>query len=148
MRHSNSWMFIAVAVLATSAVGQDAKPNLSGKWQLNSAKSQFKSSKVAAMNWTIEQKGSAIHVVKVTKAADGTEKTTQFNCTTDGKECPVDGTKVSLYYAGTALIEMQVSADVISKTTMKLASDGKSVSVDVSYIVPDQEAESFLLEKS
>ena len=145
MRYSNPRVVIVLAAFAIGACGQDTKPNLSGKWQLNAAKSQ---TKLTAMSWTIEQKGSAIHLVSVTKAADGNEKTTEFRCTTDGKECLVDGIKISLYYAGATLVEMQVSADVVSKTTMKLASDGKSVSVDVSYIVPDKEADSFLLEKS
>jgi hypothetical protein len=77
------------------ARGQNTKPNLSGNWQLNTAKSELRSGKAAAIGLAIEQKGSSIHVIKTAKATDGKEMKTEFHCTTDGKECLVDGTKIS-----------------------------------------------------
>ena len=147
MRHLQFSILCLLAGYLTLARGQDTKPNLSGNWQLNTAKSELRSGKAAAIGLAIEQKGSSIHVIKTAKATDGKEMKTEFRCTTDGKECLVDGTKISLWYDGAVLVELDVGSEVVSKSSMKLGTDGKSMSVDVVYIVPQGDGDKLVLEK-
>jgi hypothetical protein len=127
--------------------GQQAKLDLSGNWQLNPAQSQIHSKNTSAMILTIEQKGSAIHVIKATKGIDGKEVKLDFRCTTDGRECDVDGTKISLWSDGTALVQLDICGKVVDQSRMKLGTDGKSLSIEITHIEPDGEADKLFFNK-
>ncbi|MDE3195015.1 MAG: hypothetical protein KGN84_01635 [Acidobacteriota bacterium] len=134
-------------LLANAALAQQAKPNFSGTWKLDSGKSQVHSGKPAVVSLAIEQKDSSIHVTRKMKAADGTETTVEFTCTTDGQDC--DGKsagKVSFFFDGPALIEMDVSDDQISRTIMTL-DDKQTVCASVSYIFPKAESDALVFDK-
>jgi hypothetical protein len=121
------------------AAAQDSKPNLSGNWRL---KAPCKTA--SAMTVVIEQQGKAIHVVKSITGSNGKESKSEFRCTTDGKDCEAAGIKVSLWFDGNALVEMD-AGEAVSKSVMKL--DGNSLTIEVTHIVPDGEAETFELVK-
>jgi hypothetical protein len=128
-------------LLAVAAVAQDEKPDLSGNWQL---KEPTKTAKSITM--IIEQKGKSVHITKTVTGIDGKAVKTEFQCATDGKECEIPGTKISLWFDGQALVEMDAGSEVISKITMKL--DGNQLKVDVSHIFPDGAPETYLLAKN
>jgi hypothetical protein len=127
--------FLGGAIVAA----QDAKPNLSGNWHLKEP-----AKTATAMTLVIEQKGSAIHVAKTVTSADGKEHKLEYSCTTDGKECQAAGAKISLYFDGASLVEMD-AGDVVSKVVMKL--DGDALKIEVTHIYPDGEAENYVLAK-
>ena len=135
-------------LFAAAASAQPTKPNFSGKWEMNAEKSQSHGGKAAAVSLTIEQKGASIHLIKTTKAASGKESVTEFTCTTDGKDCEAKGFKVSLWYDGPSLVEMDVSDDLVAKTSMALADDSKSLTLTITYIAPQSEADKIVLEKT
>jgi len=147
MRHTVASCACLIGFLALTAAAQNSKPNFSGNWQLNSGKSELHSGKTASEKLTIEQKGSSIHVVRTAKASDGKETVTEFNCTTDGKDCDAKGTKVSLWYDGQDLVEMDIGSDVVTKTRMSLAPDGKSMNCETSFISPQADGDKMYLEK-
>jgi hypothetical protein len=137
MSFSRLLSFVPLACLIAAA--QDSKPNLSGNWQLKQP-----AKTATAMTVVIEQKGSAIHLVKSVTGADGKEAKLEFKCTTDGKECEASGSKISLWFDGASLVEMD-AGEAVSKIVMKL--DGGTLKVEVTHIVPDGEPENFVLEK-
>jgi hypothetical protein len=137
MSFSRVWTLVLLGCLAAAA--QDSKPNFSGSWQLKEP-----SKTATAMTMVIDQNGNSIHVVKKVTGADGKESKLEFNCKTDGKECEAAGAKISLWFDGQALVEMD-AGDAVSKITMKL--DGGALKVDVTHIFPDAEAETFVLAK-
>jgi hypothetical protein len=122
------------------AVAQDAKPNLSGSWRLKAP-----AKTATAVTMVIEQKGTTVHMVKTITDADGKESKLEFQCGTDGKECEAGGSKISLWFDGQALVEMD-AGDAVNKITMKL--EGDQLRVEVSHIFPDAAAETYLLAKN
>jgi hypothetical protein len=127
--------------------GQPLKVDLSGTWQLNPAKSQIHSKNTSTVTLTIEQKDRAIHVVRLAKGADGKEVKSDFRCTTDGKECEIDGTKISFWPEGSSLVQLEVCGKVIDQSHLKLDGAGKSLSVEIMHIEPDGEAEKLVFDK-
>ena len=147
MRHTGASCACFIGLFAIAAIAQDSKPNFSGNWQLNSGKSELHSGKTASETLKIEQKGASIHVVRTTKASDGKETVTEFNCTTDGKDCDAKGAKVSLWYDGKDLVEMDIGSEVVTRTRMSLAPDGKSINCETSFISPQSDGDKIYLEK-
>jgi hypothetical protein len=147
MRHTTVSVICLAAFFAASAVGQEAKPNFSGTWKLDASKSQVHSGKPLIVSVTIEQKDSAIHIARRIKAADGTETTVQYTCTIDGKDCdaPAVG-KVSFFFDGPALIEMDVSDDQISRMIMTL-DDRQTICASVSYMFPKANSDALVFDK-
>ena len=133
-------------LLAASAFGQQAKPNFSGTWRLDAERSQVHSGKAAVLSVAIEQKETSIHITRKLKSADGTETTVEFTCTIDGKDCDGNAGKVSFFFDGPALIEMDVSDDQISRTIMTL-DDKHTICASVSYIFPKAESDALVFDK-
>ena len=129
---------VLFTVLLATASGQQGKPDFSGKWQ--SADGSEK-----AVTLDIQQKNGSIHVVR-TSQSGGKDSKFEFNCTTDGKDCEVAGTKVSLWYEGSSLVEMDVSDAAVLTTKLTLDSPG-SISVTVTHMSPKADKENFVLRK-
>jgi hypothetical protein len=137
---------ICASLLLATARGQESKPNFSGKWQTNAEKSQVHSGKASTLTLSVEQKGASIHVKRTSKSADGKDSVVEFSCTTDGKDCDAGGVKVSLWYDGLSLVEMDVSDAQVSTTKLTLDNPNTIVAV-ISYMSPKAEADNFVLQK-
>jgi hypothetical protein len=124
----------AFAVLSLPLVGQD-RPNLSGTWQLDSAKSEMHTEKVDAATWVINEDESSI---QISESEGGAAKKLQLKCTTDGKQCKISGEKAtaSFWYNGPMLVEMENKGDHVMRYRMKLSDDGKTLTVSTTSIVP------------
>lgn len=147
--HYSGTCFVSLLLplLAVSASAQD-KPNFTGTWQIVEAKSSMKSGQPCPVKITIDQKaGSSIHLTRVVKEGDK-EVATEFTCSMDGKDCEVAGTKVSLWFSGPSLVEMDMGKDVTTKTTMKLEADHKSITLDVSHVSPSAEDDELVFAKN
>jgi hypothetical protein len=127
-------VWLAVALFAVSASGQD-KPSLSGTWQLDASKSEMHSSKMSSATWIIEETDNSIHL---TETEGGKGKKVEMQCSTDGKECQVNGdkAKASFWYNGVVLVEMETKGDRVTRYRMKISDDAKTLTVDVTHIVP------------
>lgn len=147
MRHTGISCACLIGLFAFAAAAQNSKPNFSGNWQMNSSKSELHSGKTSSVALKIEQKGSSIHVIRTAKSSDGKETVTEFNCTTDGKDCDAKGTKVSLWYDGQDLVELDVANDAVTRTRMSLAPDGKSINCETSFVSPQGDGDKMYLEK-
>jgi hypothetical protein len=133
----------ALAVLALPLAAQD-RPNLSGTWQFDSSKSELHSVKADGATWVINEDDSSI---QITESADGDSRKVQLKCTTDGKECKVDGEKgtASFWYNGPMLVEMETHGDHVVRYRMKLSGDGKTLTVDSTSIVPQSTQQDVLV---
>ncbi len=135
MSHGISLLACSVlAVLVLPLAGQD-RPNLSGTWQFDSAKSQLHTVTIAGATWTIAENDDSI---QITESEDGAKKKIELKCTTDGKECKIAGEKAtaSFWYNGPLLVEMESKGDRVTRYRMKLSEDGKTLTVDSTPIVP------------
>ena len=134
-------------LLSLAAMGQQEQPNLNGTWQLNASRSALHSGKPSVASLTIEQKASSIHIVR-TMSDGGKQGAGDFSCTTDGRECEVGGRKLSFWYSGPSLVEMEIGKDTVTKSTIKIDADGKSITIDVVHVTPTAEADKLVLEKN
>lgn len=114
---------------------ESSKPNLSGTWQFNPAKSENRTGKVSAGTWVIDESNDTIHITE----SDGNSRKVELRCTTNGKECDVAGgekAKASFWYNGPMLVEMEQKGEHATRYRMKLSDDGKLLTVEITYIVP------------
>jgi hypothetical protein len=128
-------MCSALAILVMPLAAQDDRPNLSGTWQFDSAKSELHTVRAAGATWVINEDDSSI---QITESETGASKKIELKCTTDGKECKVAGSKIktSFWYNGAMLVEMETKGDNVVRYRMKLSDDGKTLTVDTTSIVP------------
>jgi hypothetical protein len=138
MLFSRLLLIVPLACLLTAA--DESKPNLSGNWQLKEP-----TKTATAMRMVIDHKGNSVHIIKTVTNADGKEVKTEFQCTTDGKECESAGTKISLYFDGQSVVEMD-AGEAVNKVTMKL--EGSDLKMELTHIFPDGAPETFVLAKN
>jgi len=133
MRHLVALSGALVVVLCVLSA-QD-KPSLSGTWQFDPSKSELHNSKVSSATWVIQEGDNSIHI---TETEGGKNKKVEMQCTTDGKECSVigDKAKASFWYNGPMLVEMETRGDRIMRYRMKISDDLKTLTVEVTHIVP------------
>jgi len=133
----------ALAVLVVPLAAQD-RPNLSGTWQFDSSKSELHSTKVAGATWVIHEDEDSI---QITESAEGASKKIEMKCTTDGKQCKVGGEKAtaSFWYNGPVLVEMETKGDRVTRYRMKLSDDGKMLTIETTFIVPQSTQDEVLV---
>lgn len=136
-------LYSALALVALPLAAQD-RPNLSGTWQFDGAKSELHTVKVAGVTWVINEDDSTIQIVE---SEEGASKKVELKCTTDGKECKVAGEKgtTSFWYNGPMLVEMETRGDHVVRYRMKLSDDGKTLTVDTTSIVPQSTQDDVLV---
>jgi hypothetical protein len=144
MRKSLVYCFVAVfsGALCGYGLAQDDRPDLTGTWQLDASKSDIKLSKFSDLKMTIAEKGDRINISDYETLGGGKERTIVYDCTTDGKECIVKstGAKASFWYNGPMLVNMETEkkGDVF-RYRMKLSSDAKELTIEVSCLVPQND---------
>jgi hypothetical protein len=134
-------LLFIVCAAGCAAWAQDAKPDLTGTWQLDTAKSEIYSSKPSVLTWLIQEKSGSIQMKQVEKDGSGHEREVAFTCGIGGKECafkePDGQAKALFWYNGPMLVEMKtLHNDHVSKYRMKLGDDGKTLNVEYLSIAP------------
>lgn len=134
----------ALAVLTLPLAAQD-RPDLSGTWQFDSSQSKVHTVNIAGATWVINEDGDSIQISE-TESGD---KKVEMKCTTDGKECKLTGekAKASFWYNGAMLVEMESKGDHVTRYRMKLSTDGKTLTVDSTSIVPQSTEDDVLVFK-
>jgi hypothetical protein len=135
--------FAPTLLLLASSAAQD-HPDLSGSWKLNVAGSKIKDPKLSTecAKLTIALKDESITLSE----SDGQ----QVVCTTAGKECETKGSKVSFWYNGPKLVQMEIkghAGEHIRKRRLGLSPDGKTLEMEVIPISPGGEASLLAFEK-
>jgi hypothetical protein len=122
-----------------------ARPNFTGKWLLDTAKSQVRS-KTPATVWDIHETDKSISIDEPLKG-----KTESLKCELGSTTCKtnMDGkpAEVTFYYNGDVLVEMDFlgeGKDHVVKKHFKLALDGKTLEIEVLYINPAEPPEKWV----
>lgn len=144
MRKLVSWLSVGLlSMFGYTIMAAQDRPDLSGTWQLDPAKSEMQLNKVSAMTMVISEQDGKIKINQNEKLADGKERKIAYNCTTDGKECNVEGepAKASFWYNGAMLVSMETkrNGSNVTRYRMKLSPDSKSLNVEISSLVPQSE---------
>lgn len=128
------------------------RPDFSGAWQMDSAKSQIDDGRVVTL--TIENVSDKIKLVRVVREKDGKEITSKFVCATSGGDCEFDEgdlkAKVSLWYNGNALIVLQTGGpkeDAVTQWKMQLEPNADTLTIDLTHIDPTSKAETIVFSK-
>lgn len=131
-------LFAATLVLAGLASAADDKPNFTGKWVLDTAKSDFGPAPApAAQSQEIDHKDPKLKVKTVSKNQQGTENTAETTRTTDGAEntntMGQAEVKSKTVWDGKKLVttsKRQIQGmDIDIKDIQELAEDGKSFTI-------------------
>jgi hypothetical protein len=143
----------AIPLLFSLVLSADpARPNFSGAWQMDSAKSQIDDGRVVTL--TIESVSDKIKLVRVVREKDGKEVTSKFICGTGGGDCEFDEgdrkAKVSLWYDGNALIVLKTDGpkeDAVAQWKLELAPNADTLTIDLTHIDPESKAETIIFSK-
>lgn len=127
---------LGLVFLAFPAVSQEQeRPSFSGAWEFDASKSELHNSKTTSATWVIEEGDNSIHITETTDNGKG--KKIELQCTTDGKECKFPGDRRhSFWYNGPMLVDMETKSDHVTRYRMKISGDGKTLTVEVTSIVP------------
>ncbi|HJY04738.1 MAG TPA: hypothetical protein VJ323_00405 [Bryobacteraceae bacterium] len=140
-------------LLSVSLLADDTKPNFTGTWELDAAKSQTLRSG-ESIQLAIQDASGKIQVKKTTHSPDGKAVTSTFDCTVDGTNCTYeDGGKkaqVSVWYNGPALVVLKTdgpSDDQVSQSKLQLSPDLSTLEMEVMHITPQDKAETMVFTK-
>src|ERR1700733_9842386 len=123
---------LSTLLLAGSALVADdtARAKLVGKWQ------QSEGNGGPGSTWTLENMGDSIHVIN----SNPTKTIEEFDCNTLGKECAVKNaghkSKVSLWFNGAALIELETTGNQVVKRRFTVTGNGDTMDLETIPIVP------------
>jgi hypothetical protein len=118
------YAFTALAVIAAvslplAADTQSDRDGLIGTWTESGG----------AHGWVIESNASGLHMTQLEASAPVAD----FSCATDGHDCDIKISgkkgKVSLYYNGSALIQLETKGSLITKRKFSINGNGLKVEV-------------------
>src|SRR5438046_1883984 len=102
MKSMKQWMGIIglMLMIASSMLGAPKKPDFSGRWELDAAKSQLRPTKWNSLVMVIEHQEPKLKIKISLKYPQGPDYTDQIPLTTDGSAAPVDmGKQARVYHA-------------------------------------------------
>jgi hypothetical protein len=111
---------------------------LTGSWTLQGSPDTS-----AVSGWTFNDKGDSIRVTE----RDGDKTVAAFECTTEGSACEIRArgkkTKVSMWFNGSKLVQMETTGSDIVKRRFGVLSKGDVMEMEVIPVVPSGRAETF-----
>ena len=116
------------------------RPDLTGKWVLDSAHSE--TNKFKSETISINQKTDTVQISDNATEPSGKELKFDISCNTEGQDCSTkdngQSAKVSFWYNGSTLVMMEQrhGNDFVVKKRLKPSEDGKTLSMEVIYIAP------------
>ncbi len=117
---------LSALLLVSSAFADDdsSRAKLMGRWQQSDGNGETKST------WDLEGVGSSIHVTN----SKGTQTVVEFECNTVGKECTVEDagrrSKVSMWFNGPKLVELETRGTEIVKRRFSITGDGDTMDLE------------------
>jgi hypothetical protein len=128
---------LAALAFGVSAFAGDAEwAKLMGAWE-----SQGGTDNTGKVTWLLEAKGGAVHVTY----SQGSQKLAEFECDTSGRECPAKdagrSAKISLYFNGPTLIELETKGQEVVKRRFAVAGTGEEMDVELIPVVSKSKAE-------
>jgi hypothetical protein len=122
---------LLAVLLAGSAVADDAasRARLMGSWKLADGAQD-------AAVWTFQEKGDNIHVTY----SNGGRVVMDFECDSFGHDCATKdagrSAKVSLWYSGAKLVEMETRGNFVLKRTFGVTGEGDTMDLELAQLAP------------
>jgi hypothetical protein len=114
-----------------AADDDSSRAKLMGKWQ------QSDGEEAAKATWALEE--VTADSIRVTNSSGG-QTVTEFECNTVGKECTVKDagrkSKVSLWFNGPKLVEMETKGAQVVKRRFSITGDGDVMELETMPIAP------------
>ena len=132
-----SMVTLSALLLATSAFGDDdsSRAKLLGRWQQSDGNGEAKST------WNLESSGDSMRV----SSYNGSQTVADFECNTVGKECTIEDagrpSKVSMWFNGPKLVELETRGAQIVKRRFSITGDGDTMNLETIPIVPPAKVE-------
>ena len=124
---------VLIGLCALTAIAQ-TKPDFSGTWKMNAAKSKFERGGPAGIIIKFEQKETGLSEV-LTLTGDNGERKVEATYSADGKESDVqmgpEGAKGSIKWEGETLVIVWKGGDRSFTRKCKLSADGKTMTLEV-----------------
>jgi len=128
---------LSTLLLASSASADDdaGRAKLAGKWQESDSNAESK------LTWDFEHVCSSVRKT----ITNGAQKMAQYESNTVGKECTIEDagrrTKVSLWFNGPKLVELETRGDHVVKRRFSVSDDGNTLEVETIPIFPAGKSE-------
>ena len=136
-----------VLAFAACALWAADKPDLTGTWQVDASHA----GKLKISSIQIHQTGDNVEIAEAS-GPDAKAKTVHLTCALGGQQCESKeaGEEVSFWYNGAALVmmEMRHGKDVVIKTRLEPADDGKTLKMQVTHISPSGKDEEYTLTRA
>jgi hypothetical protein len=122
-------MAVAALCLGSVAFAADDRAKLNGTWQSSNG----------SETWVLQDKGETWHIAY----SQGNQKPAEFDCAADGRDCNVKeaghSAKVSLYFNGPRLVELETKGTEVIKRRFAIAEQGDLMDVEVIPVVSTTE---------
>ncbi len=130
-----------------------AQADLSGHWQLDTARSKAADEQTLSLD--IKQNADSFTMVRTYRGEHDKELKAQFKCTIGGKDCEFDENghkaKVSLWYDGPSLVVLKTNGEKQDSTVewyLRLDDQGKTLSVSREIMDPGDKKETLVFNKA
>jgi hypothetical protein len=124
-------MCCGLLVASVAWGSDDDRSKLIGSWRM-----QDDAGKDTDTVWVLASKGDALHISRT----EGAHKIAEFECAATGHDCNIKeagkSAKVSLWYNGGALVELETRGSEVVKRKIGIASDGHALEVETTPIMP------------
>jgi hypothetical protein len=127
--------------LAAAAAAATDRSQLNGTWHLSSEPD----GKLKFETILIQQTADEVTITE----SGGKEKAVDLTCGLDAKECKLKEGQISFWYNGDALVmmEMHHNRDQVVKTRLIPGDDGKTLSLEITHVVPVAVAAKYVFKK-
>ena len=147
MRHRKAsfLLIIALSILSTALIVMaQGKPNVTGTWKMNTAKSKFEKGGPSAITIKFDQQESNLREA-LTLTNERGEQTHNFTYSLDGKETPqqLEGMEIKAtarWEGESLLIEFKNSEGFNFLRKITVSGDGKTMTMDVKQSSPNGSA--------
>jgi hypothetical protein len=121
-------LLFVIAFTAAAAIAAD-RPELGGTWQLSSKHD----TKLKFETLLIRQTADGIQITE-----SGGKEPLDVACGVGAQQCKLKEGQVSFWYNGPALVMMEThhNGDVVTKTRLVPAGDGKTLNLEMTRILP------------
>lgn len=148
MKRMKQWIGIITLMLmvATSLLAAQKKPDFSGRWELDAAKSQLRPTKWNSLAMVIEHQEPKLKINMILKYPQGPDYTYQIPLTTNGSEASVDMGKNGRVYRANwvgANLVLKWNEDGERKETWTLSQDGRTLTIVGSAKLTDGKSETW-----
>jgi len=148
MKRTKQWMGIMILMLMVAAplLAAQKKPDFSGRWELDAAKSQLRPTKWNSLAMVIEHREPKLSINMILKYPQGPDYTYQIPLTTNGGEAAVDMGKNTRSYRAAwagANLALKWNEEGERKETWTLSQDGRTLTIVGSAKLVDGKSETW-----